>query len=61
MKTWQVITLAVLCAAMLLGIILTWGSMGSVILLFCLISAGAALLIRYFLMDRNTDDYQMDV
>lgn len=49
--------LLVLLALVLLTVaILTWGSVGSVAMVFCLILMGLSLLYRHFMIDRD-DEY----
>ena len=56
MSKTRIILLALLALAMALGIWLTWGSALSAILVYCLISAGSALLLqRFVLKDRDSD------
>lgn len=57
MNTWQKIALAVLVGLMILGILLTWGSIFSIVMAMGLFSAAAMLLIRKFLDDRDNDFY----
>ncbi len=52
----RICALAALAAAMVLVMVLTWGSVGSAVMAFGLISMGSALLYRRFL-DRNDPDY----
>ena len=40
--------------------IATWGSLGSAVCIYGLIMMGAALLIKKFLINRDSGDYQMD-
>ena len=57
MADWRKIALAVLVGLMILGILLTWGSLFSIVLAIGLFSAAAMLLIRKFLDDRDNDFY----
>ena len=50
--------LIVLMAVLLITAILTWGSLGSGVLVFCLIMAGAGIVYQYFLTNRDEDDFQ---
>ena len=50
------IPLIALAAAMVLVMVLTWGSVGSAVMAFGLISMGSALLYRRFL-DRDDPDF----
>ena len=38
----------------------TWGSIGSVIMLFCLLLMGAAMLYQHFLTNQEEDDWQTE-
>lgn len=54
--------LLVLLAAFLVAVtLLTWGSIGSITMLLCLMLMGASLLYQHFLTNRDGDDYQMDL
>ena len=59
MKIWRIILLAVLGAVLLTVSILTWGSMGSALCIFLLITMGASLLVKHFLIDRKNDDFDL--
>ena len=50
------LALAALAAAMVLVMVRTWGSVGSVVMAFGLLSMGAALLYQRFL-NRDDPDY----
>ena len=55
------ICLLILVALVLLGLsIATWGSLGSAVCIYCLITMGAALLFKRFLINRDSEDYQTD-
>ncbi len=60
MRNWRTYLLILVAALLVVLIICTWGSLGSAVCLYCLISMAAALLIKRFLINRNTDDYQME-
>lgn len=56
------ITLLVAVALALLALaVTTWGSIGSVLCVFCLIIMGAALLYRRFVLERDDDDFKMEL
>ena len=57
MSLWRILVLSVLAAALLAGVILSWGSAGSALCAFCLISMAAALLVKTFLIDRSNDEF----
>ena len=56
MSTVRKILLVLLAAVLLIVAILTWGSIGSVAMVFCLILMGLSLLYRHFMIDRD-DEY----
>ena len=60
MQTWRKIALAVVVALMVLGILLTWGSIFSVVMAFGLFSAAAILMIRKFILDDRENDFYGD-
>ena len=39
----------------------TWGSVGSILCTFCLIIMGVALLFRKLVLERDDDDFKMDL
>ena len=57
MSTWRILLLVILAAAMLIVAILTWGSVGSLTLIFGLIMMGLGLLYQHFLTNRDDSDY----
>lgn len=58
MDNWRKIALTILAALMILGILLTWGSIFSIVMALGLFSAAAMLLIRkHILNDRDNDWY----
>lgn len=40
--------------------IATWGSVGSAVCVLCLLSMGSALLVKWFLMNREDDTFQQE-
>ena len=60
MGNWRTVLLILLAAVLGIVAILTWGSLGSSICIYCLILLGAALLTQRFILYRDTDDYQME-
>lgn len=40
--------------------VLTWGSVGSALCVYCLIIMGAALLIKRFLINRDSDQFDSE-
>lgn len=60
MKLWQKLLLAVTLVLLAAVIVLTWGSLGSAVLVFCLIMMGAALLYQHFVTNQDSDDFDYD-
>ena len=52
--------LAIIALAMIVAAILTWGSLGSGVLIFCLILMAASLLHQHFLINQDEDDFRQD-
>ena len=52
--------LAALAAGMLITAIATWGSMGSIVMVFGLLLMGASLLYQHFLTNREDNDFDID-
>ena len=53
--------LLILMAMGLLALaICTWGSVGSAVCILCLISMGSALLVKRFLIDRDSDEFDSE-
>ncbi len=53
-------SLVVLALALTILAIVTWGSVGSAVCVYCLIVMIAALLFKRFLVNRDSSDYQME-
>jgi len=51
--------LAALAAGMLITAIATWGSMGSIAMVFGLLLMGASLLYQHFLTNREDNDFDL--
>ena len=60
MSRLQKLLLSALILGLLAFIALTWGSVGSAILVFCLVMAGAALLYQRFLNNHDEDYWDME-
>ena len=60
MSSWRKILLVILVAALVTVMALTWGSLGSAVMAFCLIMMVAALLFQKFLTNRDENDFQME-
>ena len=56
MKPWRIALLVLLAVVMLVVAILTWGSVGSLVMVLCLILMGLSLLYNHFLINRD-DEY----
>ena len=54
------ILLAVLAAVLLTAAILTWGSLGSAVLVLCLVMMAASLAYQHFLTNRDEDGFQSE-
>lgn len=61
MSTLQKVLVGLILTALTVLVIATWGSMGSIILLLCLIAAVSFLLLQKFLINRAPSDFQMEV
>lgn len=60
MRNWRTYLLILVAVALTVLIVCTWGSLGSAVCLYCLITMVSALLIKRFLINRDADDYQME-
>ncbi len=60
MQLWQKLLLTALVAALTAGMILTWGSIGSGILAFCLLATGGSLLYQHFLTNHDDDSWDTE-
>ena len=60
MSPLKIAALAVLAAVLLVTAILTWGSLGSAVCVYCLIIMVSALLWQRFMNHRNEDDFIED-
>ena len=56
----RIAALVILAAALLLAAVCTWGSLGSAVLVFCLIMGSAGVLYQRFLTHRDEDDFQFE-
>ncbi len=56
MKPWRIALLVLLAVVMLIVAILTWGSVGSLVMVLCLILMGLSLLYNHFIINRD-DEY----
>ena len=55
--SWRTALLVILALVMVIVAIVTWGSVGSLIMVFCLIMMGLGLLHSHFLTNRDDSDY----
>lgn len=60
MRNWRTWLLILLALGLIAVSIATWGSLGSAVCIYCLITMGAALLFKRFLINRDSEDYQTD-
>ena len=56
----RIVLLIALAVILITVMILTWGSIGSAVMAFCLITMGGALLYQRFLINRDAEDFQME-
>ena len=56
MKPWRIALLVLMAVVMLVVAILTWGSVGSLVMVLCLILMGLSLLYNHFIINRD-DEY----
>ena len=54
------ILLIALALVLITVMLTTWGSIGSVVMLFCLLLMGAAMLYQHLLTNREEDDWQTE-
>ena len=57
----QVLLLVLLALILAAVMLVTWGSIGSAMCAMCLLLMGAALLYRRFVLDRDSDDFKMEL
>lgn len=60
MRNWR--TYLLILVALLLAVltVCTWGSLGSAVCMYGLLTMTAALLTKRFIMNRNAEDYQTE-
>lgn len=61
MGKFQIFLLVLLAIGMTTLMLATWGSVGSVMCAFLLIIMGVALLYRKLVLDRDDDDFKMEL
>jgi len=57
----QIFLLVVLAIAITTLMLVTWGSIGSALCAFLLIIMGVAILYRKLVLDRDDDDFKMEL
>ena len=57
----QIFLLALVAIAITTLMLVTWGSVGSVLCAFLLIIMGVAILYRKLVLDRDDDDFKMEL
>ena len=57
----QIFLLTLVAIAVTTLMLLTWGSVGSVLCAFLLIIMGVAILYRKLVLDRDDDDFKMEL
>ena len=60
MSKTRIFLLIALAMLLLTVMVLTWGSIGSAVMGFCLITMVAAILFQKFLTNRDESDFQME-
>ena len=61
MGKFQIFLLVLLAIGITTLMLATWGSVGSVLCAFLLIIMGVALLYRKLVLDRDDDDFKMEL
>jgi len=60
MRNWKTYILLALAMALAVLAVVTWGSLGSAVCIYCLITMVSGLLFKRFLVNRDADDYKME-
>lgn len=60
MSPLRIVLLVILALVLLVVAILTWGSIGSITMIFCLILMGLSLLWQRFMTNRDEDYFQSE-
>lgn len=60
MSQFQKILLAAVALVLIVVMVLTWGSLGSILTVFCLITMGSALLFQRFVTNRDEDPFRWE-
>lgn len=57
---WREFLLILVALGLLALAVCTWGSIGSALCVYCLITMGAALLVKKFFIDRDSDQFDSE-
>ena len=57
----QILLVALVALGLTVLMLTTWGSLGSAMCAFCLILLVSALLYRKFVLNRDDDDFKMEL
>jgi hypothetical protein len=57
---WRLILMILVALGLAVLAVLTWGSAGSALCVYCLIMMGAALLFKRFLINRDNDKFDSE-
>jgi hypothetical protein len=57
---WRLILMILAALGLAVLAVLTWGSAGSALCVYCLIMMGAALLFKRFLINRDNDKFDSE-
>ena len=60
MENWRIYLLIAVAVALAVLSILTWGSLGSAVCLYCLITMAAGLLFKKFLVERDPNKFDLE-
>lgn len=57
---WRLILLILVALGLLALAVCTWGSIGSALCVYCLITMGTALLVKRFFINRDSDQFESE-
>ena len=60
MHCWKRVLLGLVAAALMLLAVLAWGSLGSAVCVYCLITMAAGVLFKRFLIERDPNEFDME-
>lgn len=60
MRNWRTYLLVLVAVLLTVLTLCTWGSLGSAVCMYGLITMAAALLTKRFILNRNAEDYQTE-